>query len=228
MNIEPFIFYEISLITAVLGVSLAVIAAFYAKNAKRLHELEEAVYKQKLLVHKKSEEVLDEAYVKAKDVIDDASTKATHIIKDANVFQKDVESAFKKEALGISEKLGVEFSKVLDQIQVLQLDEVRKVIKEFESEAKLEVKEFRNILDKETVSSQKIVEQKIEEEYKSLQNDLVLYKKQQMEKVDAEIGNIIKNVTEEVTGKGLNLEQHEELILQSLEEAKKNLLPLSS
>ncbi len=65
----------------------------------------------------------------------------------------------------------------------------------------------------------------IEEEYIQTKNELAAYKKQKMTEIDAKVKEILPQVLKEVVTKSLSPSQQEELVLNALENAKReNLL----
>lgn len=65
----------------------------------------------------------------------------------------------------------------------------------------------------------------IEEEYGQVKNELATYKKQKMAEIDAKVKEILPQVLKEVVTKSLSPSQQEELVLNALENAKRqNLL----
>ncbi len=85
-----------------------------------------------------------------------------------------------------------------------------------------EVKEFADTLHKETIESQQIVEQKVQEEYKKVEGEIKQYKDEQMAKIEESIYDILHDVSHKVMGKALSLKDHEALVLEALEEAKRS------
>ncbi len=65
----------------------------------------------------------------------------------------------------------------------------------------------------------------VEEEYGQVKNELATYKKQKMAEIDAKVKEILPQVLKEVVTKSLSPSQQEELVLNALENAKRqNLL----
>lgn len=56
---------------------------------------------------------------------------------------------------------------------------------------------------------------------KKAQDEIQLYKENQMEGIDAEVQAIIDRVAPEVLGKTINLDEHEQLVWKALEKAKR-------
>ena len=97
------------------------------------------------------------------------------------------------------------------------------ITKTIEKDVAQEMQTFRAVLEKETVSSQKIIETKLQEQYATVGKEVQEYKIQQMTKVDNHIIELVQKTTTLALGKSLSIENHQELVLEALEEAKKQL-----
>ncbi len=98
------------------------------------------------------------------------------------------------------------------------------------------VVELKNQLSSQTLGSDKSIKEGlmgieeaarkvIEEEYIQTKNELAAYKKQKMTEIDAKVKEILPQVLKEVVTKSLSPSQQEELVLNALENAKReNLL----
>ena len=82
---------------------------------------------------------------------------------------------------------------------------------------------FRSVLEKETISSQRIIETKLQEQYATVGKEVQEYKIQQLTKVDNHVLELVHKTTILALGKSLSVENHQDLVLEALEEAKKQL-----
>ena len=113
----------------------------------------------------------------------------------------------------------------LNEISASQLREFQKLIsnisKDIESDAVKEIGEFKQALELETVQSQRVVAEKIQDEYQRMQAELDQAKKEKLALLEVKIKEIIAEVVKQVAGKTIAIEDHEELVIKALEEAKK-------
>lgn len=65
------------------------------------------------------------------------------------------------------------------------------------------------------------VEGQVEKEVQELQKSLAEYRRQREEFIDTQVVELLKRTLEITLGKSLNLDQHTELVIDSLEEAKR-------
>lgn len=220
MSIEPIVFVELVITVFILGIALTILAISYAKFMQKFG-------------HFQNEEnnIISRSHKKASEIIDEAQNKAQKIIQDANSF----EEARKKtlyEQLNIAtlvhlktfEKTAQEIIKIyqkeLESLKDINIKNVKNISKDIESTTLVELRDFREILKKETYASQKIVETKIEEDYEAAKKAIESYKAERAKKVDEEIYKILKTVSRLVLGKTLPLEVHEQLVIDALSIAK--------
>ncbi len=113
----------------------------------------------------------------------------------------------------------------LDEISASQLQEFQKLIsnisKDIESDALKEISEFKQAMELETIQSQRVVAEKIQDEYHRVQAELDQAKKEKLAQLDIKIKEIIAEVVKQVAGKTISIEDHEQLVIKALEEAKK-------
>lgn len=76
-------------------------------------------------------------------------------------------------------------------------------------------------LESETVESGKELQQKISEDYMKLKEELDDYKGRRYREIDQKIYEILVNVSREVLGHSMSMDEQEDLVMQSLDEAKK-------
>lgn len=234
MLVEPIVFYDLVIIAFVLGLGLVVLIVFYAQLFNKLHLIQKDEEKLKQQIIKKEEEVLDRASEKAEEIITEAVDKAQEILgstalfneKAKSILDRKLESVSKNQA-GMLERSSLDllkdYEKAIEELKQDNINLFRNISKNIEIYASRELKDFKDTLEKETIDSQKIVGQKIEEEFKKAEEDLRLYKEARLKKIDESIFELLKTISEMTIGKTLNPQQHEELIIEALEKVKRNL-----
>ncbi len=220
MTLEPIVFFALIIDIFILSLSLGAIVIYYTNTLRKLQALnKEKITTQKDLL-KKSDLILEEA-----------REKALKIISDANLFDDSTRKLFDQELKRIGEgqvktleKLSYDllniYQKELGELKDNNIKMVNIISKDIENSTVAELKDFKEILKKETFESQKIVEDKIEDAYKIAQKEIEDYKLERIKKVESQIYEIIQNVSKIVLGKTLSLQEHEQLVIDSLEKAK--------
>lgn len=200
----------------------------------RLHELEQEKNSSQEAINLQLEQVLKNAQNEAIKIISEANENAKTVLLQAQVAkgqsieetQKNLEAlktqqqeAFTKATKDLTDS----FQNSINKLQTEDINLVKKLTKDIEDSITYEVGDFKSVLEQETISSQKIVGQKIEEEYKETQSDVEQYKKEELQKVDEKIEELIRETTEKVLHKTLSLNDHYDLVEQALNEAKDHL-----
>lgn len=220
MYIDPaLVFITISVIIAI-SIIIVVLASSYAKMLNK--------YNSSL---KHEEHIRNQTYKEEVKILEDARQKAAKILGNANAIDEKDKDQIKKELNNLEINEVKEFkltTQELAKAYALELDGIKKdtikitqgIVKTIENDIYGELKDFKEILKKETYDSQKIVEQKIEQDYESARKEVEIYKQEQMKNIDNQIYEILQNVSKIVLGKAIPLETHEQLIIDALNKAK--------
>ncbi len=217
----------ITIIAPILLSALVLLFAFFlSKKEKRLAQEEKRLEKNYLRAH-------NEANEKAEEIIKKAIDRAERIILDAEIVKTDFLNKVEENLERIGEQ-GVrelkvdseEFDKKYkDLFEGLKQEYLKHANTTLESVGKIadeELEDFRKILRSETVESQEIVSKKISEEFEKAQKEIETYKNDRVNNIAQEISTLVNKLSKDVLGKSLTPDQHGEIILQALENAKKD------
>ena len=182
-----------------LSAVLAVVLAGYDQRVKEINSLKE-----------EQEETERKARQQALRIIEDARNKAISILQ-----QVTIDTQRQKELLD-SQVGEITQQQLKEYKQYLQ-----KVSKEIEKGVEAQAKDYQKILEIETAGAEKVVAAKIEEGYIKAEKDVEVYKQKLMDKAREEIVVIIAEASQELLGKTITIDDQTELIMQALEEAKK-------
>ncbi len=233
MTIDPVIFFDIIAAVFILSLALLAMAVSYSHLLRKLSSNQKKYNDILNEINQKDADLLKDARQKASDMIEEAGKKAQQIISDSQTLSQDARkmldealetlikhqtSYFEKVSLDFLE----EYKKQLDSLKGRTIQIAQNASNAIEEDAQKELRDFDDILAKETFSAQKIVEGKIEEEYSSVQTQVEEYKKEMFRKVDEEIYKILENISKLAIGKNIPMSMHEELIIEALEKAKKD------
>jgi len=212
----------------ILTLTLVAIVFYLSRITKTLH----ANLNLKDEAYKKNADLLDIARAKAIKIIDDANNQALDIINKVTLSTDIASENFKENLARISsiqikefEKATSDFaniySQVLKDLKTNNIEVFQNVSKDIEENTMAEVKNFKESMQKLTLFSQKEVREKINTDYLASKKELEDYKKEELQKIDSGIYELLEKITKEVLGKALSLADHEDLIEKSLEKAKK-------
>ena len=198
---------------------------YFSKRERELGELRETI-------NSKSEKVLTDAHQQSKSVILQATEKANKILLDANYSHEQIMQEFDKTLKEIVsrttkefETTGYDFVKLyqnsLEEIKKSHIEEIKSTIESVKKTTETELEDFSTIMKKETIEAQDYIGKNITEQFEKTNKEIRDYKTEQLQKVDASIGSLIQKIAQSVLGRLISPSEHQHLVLEALEEAKK-------
>lgn len=225
----------ISLVVPIgLTACILILLRSHKTQEARLRELEEEKMSLQGIASKQVQKITEDALSEAIKIIATANDNAKQILTQAQTLkgQKDAEAQNNFETLMKSQHdafqkatddIRLSLQNSIDQLKTEDINILKKLTNNIETDVTQEIGDFKKVLEQETISSQKIVGQKIEEEFKKTQAEAQAYKAEELHKVDEEIEELIKTTTEKVIHKSLSLNDHYDLVEEALKEAKATL-----
>jgi hypothetical protein len=228
MNMSPIIFLDMTFAIAILVLALSIIALLLFKATRK----QRADSNRKDEVVQKNAELLDSTRIKAIKIIDDANNQALDIISKATLLANTSSENFKDNLSHTSSAQIKEFEKatsdftalyfqILQDLKMKNVEVFQNVSKDIEADTTGEIKNFREAMQKLTVSSEDEIRKKIAADYGALKIEMENYRKEKMQKIDREVYKLLEEISKIVLGKAINLSDHEDLIEKSIEKAKK-------
>ena len=192
------------------------------QKIKDIKELEEKKWKDlEDSAQRDYQEIISAANKKAQEII----LRSTEIRQESLVTLQDSVNELMKaqnEAIKeISSAVSDKYEKLASQINEDNIKLLINIYKDIESSAKLDFAKYRQIIQKQTFEAEKIAEQRIKEEYEKLEIEIREARGKRLEELKTNINNIILNISKDVISKSLDISDHEELIIDALEKAKK-------
>jgi hypothetical protein len=169
-------------------------------------------------IRKKTDEnyhhVVDEALAKERKILDDATTEAAQIItktefltEESTTNLKDslqkLESALEKDAGNTTHEFTKTYATSLQKLAAESLKEFQTITKNMEVDLQNQTKNYRDSM------------------LPKLEKDLEEYKTMRMQQAERTITHVIQEVSQEILNKSLSIDDHERLLMESLEKAKK-------
>lgn len=214
------------LLALILGLSLLVLYLVYKlqKDNKILNQPQEN--------YGNSLELIESAQKQANAIVEKAVDSAKHILFETEYVKQDITREMQdslakvaeesvKLVQGRSAESEKEFRTVVDEIKAEFAKAAEAKLANIEQVTLSETNDFKEILRQETIKSQTIIGKKIGEDYDAIQEELVEYKKQKLSDIDKNINSITKQVVEQVLGQSITLPIQQDLVIASLENAKK-------
>ena len=159
-------------------------------------------------------QIVDNALSKERKIIEDATAEANQIISGAQYISQTSKEALNQAlqklvtdihqgASTSAQEFLHNYQESLKQLSNQSLGDFKSVTKELETDMQNQIKSFRESL------------------IPQMEKELAAYKENRMKEAEAAINRIIQRVSQEILHKSVSLEDHEKLILESLEKAKK-------
>lgn len=219
MTLTSLVFFD--MIAAIFILALALVVVVFHKTRKSADE-----------TLKENTHLLDEARKTAAKMIDDANSRAIDIINKANLSSEIASSTFNQQISHIASSQIKKFEKdsadfmnlyhqILLELKSKNIEMFQSLSKNIETDTIGEVKNFKDSMENLTLSSQNLVREKIKADYETAQKDIENYKNEELKKIDGQIYSLLERISNLVLGKTVSLSDHEDLILKSLEIAKK-------
>lgn len=221
MSIEPIVFFDLVISLTILTGALVTLVISYSRMLKKFHSLQKEEEHLKLQMHKKSLDVLEEARGQATKIITNAHFTADMSKVDFNDKLAAASISHIKDFENASSELLKIYQKELNALKENTIITVKNISKDIETNTVEDLRDFEEVLKRETFASQKIVEEKIEETYKETQKEIEAYKAAEIKRVDDRIYKLLQTVSKLVLGKAISLQDHEQLVIEALDKAKK-------
>jgi vacuolar-type H+-ATPase subunit H len=179
-----------------------------------LHGKEKSIDKEQLKNDLNYHHIVDEALSKERKIINDATNEATQIISNTEFVTsaskesmdqalEKMEGEIEKQAESASDAFTKTYSTSLQKIAAQSLANLQAITKTMETELDKQSKEYRESL------------------LPRLEKELEEYKKMRLQQAERTINHVIQEVTQEILNKSLSLDDHQRLLIESLEKAKK-------
>lgn len=212
MTINPATYHTLIGIIVILSAVLIGIIFSYFLSLKRLSKLE-----------KKETEIVNAAQEKAAQIIaqatqihDTSATTLEHAVGNLEKNEEQMLATKTQEAIDM-------FTQKINEFSVNNIKEFNNISETINQTMNLHYEELRKLLSQQTVESQKLAEDKVKQEYDVLEKQLAAYKQEQIVKINKNIYQILLSVSKSVFGSRLDMKGHEEMIIQALAEAEKEI-----
>jgi len=218
-------------LSLILGISLIFVIQDLFRLEKRLQSSDEENKAFKQALQSQADILMEDAAKRSMHIVDEANQKAVEIVSAAESFNaaakadlrsslQAVTRAEREELTQVSRELEKQYADALKQAQEDSSQIMKNITKDIEKQAVAELAEFTAGLRQELAASQRTMQEQLAVQHQNIQKDVESYKKTQMENAQKQIFQLVRFLTEAALGKGLTVEQHQDLVLQALEEAK--------
>lgn len=212
----------INIVFLILNIILIMsLVSVFVKLKKQLNGFEEKYGKE-----------LDDANKKAMNIISEASKKAEHILKnvevDTNSIKEEMNVILKDSSEKYSESMNSsivdindEYNKFLIGLKDQMKGDTQKMVNSVLNDTREEIEGFTTAMKRGTIEAQENFEKKLHEEFSKALANIDSYRREQLSLIERSINRIIIKVTKDVLSESISITDHEKLIFDSLERAKK-------
>lgn len=199
------------LVTLASNILILVFIAYYLII---LHNKEKLLVKKENDIDSSYHHVVDEALNQERTILTDATSEADKIIAGAqylsNSSKQDVGNAIKtlvaeiqKEGQIIAQAFSQEYSSSLKKLSGESLNDFQTIMSLLQTDLKKQIQDFHSTL------------------LPQVEKELEIYKQTRMQEIDKTTAEIIQKASQEIFNKSISLTDHQNMIVQSLEKAKK-------
>jgi len=213
MTTEIILLLTSTLLTSVLGIMLAIVAFNYRKIVSRYES-----------IRVKEEKNIEEAMTASREILDQAQNQASTLITRTETILGEIEKQFTVEL----ENMRGTTQKGFEQMLVSAQEQTRQAIVDIGEAAGKDLQkgtaELLQNLSNHFKKSQEDLNQKIEGEMQQTVSLISQYQKQVYEQIDSAAWEIASRVAQDLLRRNLDIKDQEELVVESLENAKKEKL----
>lgn len=188
-------------------------------------------YLDKEEAYKKAMTLLDESRREAQKLVEETNKNTLQTLNDAGELSDSVKASLETQLKSLAEKQMAYLEKITqgfvsdykDAVSVEKkqnLQRLEEVTSGISDEILHEVTDFKDILHKETVEKEALVESELRTTHKQIEDELVAYKATKIKEIENNIYDILSDISKKVLGKAITVEDQEEYILKILEDVK--------
>lgn len=201
--------FQLALASA--NVATLIFVGYYLLDLRKKEKL---VDKKEKNIDTNYHEIVDDALSKERKILEDATHEADEIITGAEYISKSSREAvhdalstmifdIQKESGEIAHNFNITYANSLKQLTQDSLQDFQDVSKELKTDLEEQIKNFRETL------------------LPNMEKELEAYKLSRMQEIEKSLSSIVQKVSQEVLNKSLSLTDHEALVIEALEKAKR-------
>jgi F0F1-type ATP synthase membrane subunit b/b' len=177
--------------------------------------------------------IIKKAHKHAKTLLQDTTAAAGEILSGTRQTNEHLEEQLDKVLQGIAAtdihtlktttaELDADYQKSLQSVQEQMRQAALEMIQNTKKEYDEKLEAFTNTLLRTGMETQTTVNKKAEELLATADSEIAEYKKEKIEKIDQEVSSLVQKVYRDVLRMSIPENVHQDLVLKSLDEAKKD------
>jgi len=215
------LFYGTIILTALMGIVLGWVAISYRKLIEKYDKIRSTGEEVEKALEAERVKTLEEAKTQAKQIVSEAQTRSGQLITEAASFGNETRELLGKELQKLQAvELGY-YQKALEDTKLTAQTSLGSISKDVRQEVVKQIDAVRTSLTGEIQKVQMETRQMLSASYKKMEEEIGVYKIERLKRVDEKVFEILKDVSTKAIGKSLSLEDHEDIVIKALEDAKK-------
>lgn len=202
----------LSLFAVIAGCILFLRQIFAAE--KKFEEKEEKTLKA-------SKDILLHAHEDAEKILSNASLTETRINQDTLAMQQKITDAARETVQQTIKELAARYQQNAASLDTSLQQQTETLFTKLEATAQQQMKDFMEVFTNQTLGTQNTLTQQTQYAFAKMEKDLESFKADQQDKIKEEVHEIVKKVSAEVLGRTITTTEHQALLLEALEKAKK-------
>jgi exonuclease VII large subunit len=209
------------LLLLVCTFALAFLAAAFHRLVTEVETLKEHQHGLNARSHHKAERIFEQAQNKSLEIIAESEQKAEQIINQADFFSGISQDEISKQLQKASQEQIQAYSRLMQELRGEIGKMFETVSADIQNNTLDQVEKFRKDVSAKTLETENMLGGEMKQEYQKVSLAIESYKENMMKKIDETTYSIVKQVTESVLHRGSSAADHEHLVIQALEEAKR-------
>jgi P2-related tail formation protein len=133
---------------------------------------------------------------------------------------KEVSQKRKEELERVGNEVVSKFKGELEAVGRQNVERFSQIVKKIETGVDSEIKEFAATLKSEVSESQKSIAEKTQEAYLKMLSEVELVRREKEKRLEESVYKVLFKVSENVIGKALSFEDHQDLVRRVLHDAE--------
>ena len=215
------VFGQLGLIV-VVEIFTVFLAVAYFKLHKQNLELQKKIAELDQLMLADEKKILDKAKEEGSGIIGKAQQRAEEIIRDSQEFGQHSNQALAEMLDTLSEKQVQVSNQVIGRVRDDTVNLLQNLVNDLNKHASAEMEGFGKGLQQEFATARQKAQATIDEAYGTATKEVEAYKEKRLEQIKRQMTILVREIVEKVLVKSVDERQHEQLVLQAVEEAKKD------
>lgn len=198
------VFFGMSVVMAFLAMIIIAISVAYYRLSKNSHKDREEFLKRQESARMSEDKILMDARKKVEDILSSAQMQAQELLKSSDIFTDQFKDEFRAKLLQTIAKEEQEFTNLYSSIKDQNSKVVSNISAQIEKEISTRLQGFEMTLKQE------------------LEKTISSYKNTAFTRIDSDVKEVVSLISKRVLRKSVSQDEQTDLVLQALDEAKKN------